>query len=326
MNKLYPLKFQPILKEKLWGGQKLKDLCHINFNDLKNCGEAWLLSGISDFETKVINGWLRGNNIAELCEVFMGDLMGEKVFEKYADNFPLLFKLIDANDDLSVQVHPNDQLAQQKDELWGKTEMWYIMQADKNAQIISGFNEKMDETKLRDAIRNKNLPDILHFENVKKDDVVFIPSGRVHAICKGIMLAEIQQSSDITYRLYDWDRLNDFGKPRHLHINESFQAIDYTPVKEYKTKYSPKEDKTVPVINCPQFVTNLMTITSPISKDFDELDSFVVYLCTNGEFSLKYDNNVYSVGYGEVILIPNAVNKIEIFPKEKAAALEVYLP
>lgn len=326
MKKLYPLKFHPILKDKIWGGQKLKDLMSLDFGTLPNCGELWLISGIPDNETKVINGWLRGNDIAELCEVFMGDLMGEKVFETYDTTFPLLFKIIDANDDLSIQVHPNDELSKKIGEKFGKTEMWYILQAEKNAQLISGFETKIDEDKLRETLKNGNLVDILHFENVNQGDVFYTPAGRVHAICKGIVLAEIQQSSDITYRLFDWNRLNEKGQRRHLHINESLYSIDYDDVKSYRMPYNPKKNSSVPMVKCSQFVTNFMDISAPILKNFEEIDSFVVYLCTEGSFSVKFENETTNIKYGEVVLIPNNVEEVEFFPNGKASALEVYVP
>lgn len=326
MNKLYPLKFQPILKEKLWGGQNLKNIINADFGKLKNCGEAWLLSGIAENESVVTNGWLKGNDISELCEVYMDDLMGEKVFEKYNNEFPLLFKLIDAQQNLSVQVHPNDAMAQQKHEKSGKNEMWYILGAEKNAQLISGFEEKVTEEVVKNAILDKKLPEILHFENVKEGDVFFTPAGRVHAIGKGIVLAEIQQSSDITYRLYDWDRVDDKGKPRPLHIIESLQAIDYKPIKEYKTKYSIVENNTVSLVNCPQFITNILAFSKPIVKDFETLDSFVVYLCTEGAFEVKYEKEHIPVKKGEVVLIPNIIEKIELYPIGNAKVLEVYMP
>ncbi|MDD4848954.1 MAG: class I mannose-6-phosphate isomerase, partial [Bacteroidales bacterium] len=325
MNKLYPLKFQPIFKEKLWGGQNLKNMIHGDFHNLKNCGEAWLLSGVLNNETKVINGWLQENDIAELCEVYMDDLLGESVFAKYKDQFPLLFKLIDADDNLSVQVHPDDVLAQKKGEKFGKTEMWFIMQAEKNAQLISGFEKKIDEDILRKAILDKKLPEILHYENVQSGDAFFTPAGRVHAIGKGIVLAEIQQSSDATYRLYDWERLDDNGKSRPLHITDSLQAIDYSSNKSAKVPYTIRENETMPMVQCDQFITNVLHFSSPILKNFEDIDSFVVYFCTEGSFAVKFDNELTEVGYGEVVLIPSCIDSIEMYPHGHTTALEVYV-
>lgn len=326
MNKLYPLKFQPIFKEKLWGGQNLKHLLRGDFKNLKNCGEAWLLSGVPNNETIITNGWLKGNDIAELSEVYMDDLLGEKVFAKHNTRFPLLVKLIDANDNLSVQVHPNDTLAQKKGETFGKTEMWYILQANQTAQLISGFEKKIDEEELKRIILNKKLPEILHYENVCAGDVFFTPAGCIHAIGKGIVLAEIQQSSDITYRLYDWDRVDENGKPRPLHITDSLEAIDYGIIKNTKTPYFIEENKTTPIVNCNQFATNIIPFSTPIKKNFEEIDSFVTYLCTEGAFDVKFEDTITPVFLGDVILIPNNVENVEFFPKGRATALEVYIP
>jgi len=228
MNSLYPLKFHPVFKDKLWGGDKIKTVLGLDYGNLPNCGEAWVISGYSDNVSVVQNGFLQGNDLNELISIYMGDLVGDSVYEQFGDEFPLLLKFIDAHDWLSIQVHPDDELAQKRQMPNGKTEMWYILQADKDAKLITGFKEKIDsETYLKYLIENK-LPEILNYETVDAGDVFFLPAGRVHATGPGILLAEIQQSSDATYRIYDWDRIDDAGKKRELHTSDALDAIDYS--------------------------------------------------------------------------------------------------
>lgn len=325
MNKLYPMKFHPILKEKIWGGAQLHKLSEEAIPDA-TYGEAWLLSGIEGEETIVANGWLAENNITELTETFMGDLVGDKVFEQYEEEFPLLFKLIDAADDLSIQVHPNDELAQKRGLERGKTEMWYVMEADKNAELISGFSKPIDQESFQKLIVQNRLESVLNKEKVHSGDVFYMPAGRVHSIGKGILLAEVQQSSDTTYRIYDWGRKDAQGKERDLHIEESLEAVDFRVEKNYRTDYQATNNVTVPLVASSFFQTNVLAATAPIRKDFSELDSFVVYLCVKGAFTLRYDDGEISLQMGEIVLIPNALNEILIIPESSAKMLEVYLP
>ena len=237
MHQLYPLKFTPIYKDKIWGGNKIHDLLGLNYAPLPNCGEVWLLSSVAGEASIVSNGFLEGNEINELIEVYMGDLIGDQVYEKSGEGFPLLFKIIDANAALSVQVHPNDALAQRRHQCNGKTEMWYVMQADQGAKLISGFNRKMDRTSYLKHLNENSLKDVLNFENAQKGDVFYMPAGRVHAIGSGILLAEIQQTSDITYRIYDWDRKDANGMARDLHTELALDALDFTHHAKYRTDY-----------------------------------------------------------------------------------------
>src|SRR3972149_1007896 len=199
MSHLYPLKFKPIFKDKIWGGDKIKTLLNKDFSPLPNCGESWEISGVQDEISVVSNGFLIGNNLQELIEIYMGDLVGDQVYQKYGIEFPLLIKFIDAHDDLSIQVHPNDKLAMQRHNAYGKTEMWYIIDADRGAKLISGFNTEVTKDAYIKHLENNTLNLILNYEEVKAGDVFFMPAGRVHAIGKGILLTEIQQTSDITY-------------------------------------------------------------------------------------------------------------------------------
>ncbi|MCH7524385.1 MAG: class I mannose-6-phosphate isomerase, partial [Bacteroidetes bacterium] len=222
---LYPLKFQPILKEKIWGGQKLKTLLNKQ-NDLPNIGESWEISDVDGDTSIVINGELKGKTLKELLELFKGDLIGEKNYKIFGNKFPLLIKFIDAKEDLSIQLHPNDELAAKRHNSFGKTEMWYVMQADVGSNLIIGFNKRITPETYLNYLEEKTLPKILNFDKVKEGDSYFIEVGRVHAIGAGVVLAEIQQTSDITYRVYDWDRVDDEGNSRDLHIDLAIDAID----------------------------------------------------------------------------------------------------
>ena len=215
---LYPLRFKPTFKEKIWGGRKIKDVIGLDYGKLPNCGEAWLLSGLWDEQSVVANGDFEGDEINDLVETFMGDLVGEGVFDKYGEQFPLLIKIIDANDWLSVQVHPDDELAEKREIGNGKTEMWYVMQADQGAELVSGFNCEMNRMKYIRVLKDNAIESVLNHESANQGDVFYIPAGRVHALGPGIVVAEIQQTSDTTYRIYDWDRIDQAGMRRELHI------------------------------------------------------------------------------------------------------------
>lgn len=322
---LYPFKFTPIYKDKIWGGQKIKTILNQDFGKLPNCGEVWLLSGVEGCQTVVSNGDMAGNELNELVEVFMGDLVGDDVFDKYGEQFPLLIKVLDSNDWLSIQVHPDDKLAQKRQIGSGKTEMWYVMQADKDAELISGFNREMNQEKYLDSFNNGKLKDILNFEKVKQGDVFFMPAGRVHALGPGCLIAEIQQTSDTTYRIYDWDRIDQTGMKRPLHVEEALEAIDFKQYDKYKTDYEPIPNKTVPAVNCKYFTTNYLELDQALLKDYSEIDSFVILLCTEGSFSLNWGEDAVEVKAGECVLIPNVISEVELFPKEKCKLLEVYI-
>ena len=288
---LYPLKFNPIFKDKIWGGRKIKEVLGMDYGPLPNCGEVWLLSGIWDEQSTIANGDFEGDEINDLVETFMGDLVGESVFDKYGEQFPLLLKIIDANDWLSIQVHPDDELAEKRGLGNGKTEMWYVMQADEDAELVMGFNREMTRMDYVKVMENNTLRDVLNYEQVKAGDVFFIPAGRVHALGPDIMVAEIQQTSDTTYRIYDWDRINEAGMSRELHIPQSVEAIDFGIPDQYKTEVPDVMNKTVPVVDCQYFVTNLLQLQGEMEKDYSNLDSFVILIALEGNFSLKWAQN-----------------------------------
>jgi mannose-6-phosphate isomerase len=326
MEGLYPLKFNPIYKEKIWGGNKIKTILNKDFGDMPNCGESWELSGVEGNVSVVSNGFLAGNTIEELIEIYMGDLVGDLVFETFGIEFPLLIKFIDANDDLSIQVHPGDELSKVRHNAFGKTEMWYVLQADQGSKLQSGFNQQVDEDQYLFKLEHDELTDILNFEEVTEGDVFFIPAGRIHAIGKGILLAEIQQTSDVTYRIFDYGRCDKEGIPRELHTELSLAAIDYTLYPEYKTNYEPKLNESVELASCKYFTTNTLELNTVIEKDYNKLDSFVIYMCLEGELQIETESGSELVQKGETILIPASIENVVLKPTSALAKLlEVYI-
>ena len=321
---LYPLKFKPIFKDKIWGGRKIKEVLGMDYGPLPNCGEVWLLSGLWDEQSEIANGDFEGDEINDLVETFMGDLVGESVFDKYGEQFPLLLKIIDANDWLSVQVHPDDELAEKRELGNGKTEMWYVMQADPGAELVSGFNCEMNRMKYIRVLKDNAIESVLNRETAEKGDVFYIPAGRVHALGPGIMVGEIQQTSDVTYRIYDWDRIDVAGMRRELHIPQSLDAVDFDPVEHYKTTYVPMLNKTVSVVESPYFTTNMLHLQGEMAKDYSELDSFVLLMPVEGKILLEWENGSVFVATGEVVLIPNVIEKVIIKAQDECRLLEIY--
>ncbi len=325
MNELYPFKFNPIFKDKIWGGHKIKTHLNMDFGKLPNCGEAWVLSGVEDNQTEIRNGFLEGNELNELVEVYMGDLVGDAVYRKFGNEFPILVKFIDANDWLSIQVHPDDELAMKRHNSLGKTEMWYIMEADDDSELISGFSKKVDKEGYQKHLENKTIKEIMNFEHVKKGDVFYMPAGRVHALGPGILLVEIQQTSDVTYRIYDWDRIDSSGMMRELHTDLALDAIDFKVYDDYRSHYEEKLNETVNLVKSPYFTTNLIHLDKPLRKDYTELDSFVIHICIEGKVSFKTAQMSLEAKKGEALLFPARSEHVEIFPSPTAKILEVYM-
>ncbi len=324
---LYPLKFTPIFKERIWGGNKLQTLLGKDIGVETPIGESWELSSVEDNISVVSNGFLEGNDLQELIEIYMGDLVGEEVFEKFGLEFPLLVKLIDANDDLSIQVHPGDDIARERHGAFGKTEMWVALDGNENSRLISGFNRDTNKDEFIESVENNTLIDLLNFETVNKGDVFFVPAGRVHAICAGNLVAEIQQTSDVTYRIYDYDRRDSQGNSRELHLDLSLDVIDYTKVKDTKINCESKENEPVELVSCNYFTTNRLLINKPLGRDYYSIDSFVIYLCTEGSCQIGEPDGIKeTMKKGDTVLIPAALNSVEIIPfSEKAELLEIYI-
>lgn len=326
MSGLYPLKFKPIYLEKLWGGNRLKNLLGKDFGTLPNCGESWELSAVEGNISEVSNGFLAGNNLAELVEIYMGDLVGDKVYKKFGIEFPLLFKYIDANDDLSVQVHPNDELSEKRHNAYGKTEMWYVIHAEEGALINSGFNRQLTRSQYLDYLDNGRLNEILHYDEAKPGDVFFIPAGRVHAIGKGVVLAEIQETSDVTYRIFDYNRKDAQGNYRELHNDLAIDAIDFSYLNEYKTQYTVEKNKSSEIVSCEYFTTNLLQFSEKLEKDYAKLDSFIVYMNLDGRFSIRFEEGEETIEKGETVLIPASIESYSLHPlTPEVKTLEVYI-
>ena len=321
---LYPLKFSPILKDKIWGGTKLKSL----FNkeaETDKLGESWELSGYEGDESVVTNGFLAGNNLAELIEIYMGELLGDKIYDEFGLSFPLLFKLIDANENLSIQVHPGDEVAAERHNSYGKTEMWYVVDADRGAELIIGFSKDCTRDEYLDALEAGEVEELLQKVPVTKGDVFFIPAGLVHAIGKGVVVAEIQQSSDITYRIYDYKRTDDNGNERELHTEQALDVINFAASKNPKTDYKVQINEMTPLVECDYFTTNMIRFDAAVTRNYGSMDSFVAYMCLDGNLIIDCNGEKIIVNKGDTVLIPASIDEVGLIPDSEATLLEVYV-
>lgn len=316
----YPLKFEPILKERIWGGEKLRTLLNKK-SDQKNIGESWELSDVEGDTSIVANGALKGKDLKELLETYKSDLVGKQIYKRFGDKFPLLIKFIDAKEALSIQLHPNDTLAKERHNSFGKTEMWYILQAEEKAELIVGFRKNSNKEEYVRHLENKSLLEILNIDHVKKGDAYFIPTGRVHAIGAGVLLAEIQQTSDITYRVYDWDRKDVNGNYRELHTELALDAIDYSAKDSYMTDYTETINEPSKIIDCQYFTTNNFPIKGKKIITHHNKDSFVVYMCVDGTAMI----NEIELKQGETVLIPAALKDLVVQSINGAKLLEVFI-
>ncbi len=322
---LYPLKFEPILKDKIWGGMKLGAVLEKPIGNSKNCGESWEISGVEGDISVVSEGTLKGKSLVELIDDYKGELVGDKVYNQFGSKFPLLIKFIDANDDLSIQVHPDDTLAKERHNSFGKTEMWYVVEADEGATLISGFNKQTNKDEYLQVFESGRLTDILNREDVYNDDVFFLPAGRVHTIGKGLLIAEIQQTSDITYRIYDFDRVDDNGVGRELHVEEAVDAIDYNYYDEYKTVYDSSSEE-AEIGRSEYFVTNRLSVSNKVKREYTSFDSCIILMCIEGEGVIEYESGEIKYQLGDSILIPNSLNFINVNPSQFSKILEVRIP
>jgi mannose-6-phosphate isomerase len=325
MSELYPLKFEPILKDKVWGGFALEKHFNKQPGTLPNIGESWELSAVAGNLSVVRNGYLEGNNIEELIEVYTSDITGDAVFEKFGTKFPLLLKFIEAGEDLSVQVHPGDRMAKEKHNDFGKTEMWYILESEPGAKIYTGFREGVTREMYLKATHDGTIPELLFIEKAEPGDSFFTPAGRIHAIGKGIVLVEIQQTSDLTYRISDWNRKNNGTVKRELHLDLALEAMDFSAVGKIKVKNEPELNKTGNLARCEYFTTNFLLFNDEIRKEYSDLDSFVVYICTEGKFELKWNGGSDKVSKGETIMIPAIMKEVTLLPAGTAGILEIFI-
>jgi len=322
---LYPLKFTPILKEKIWGGNKLKSILNKDCPNTNKTGESWEISGIEDETSIVSNGFLKDNSLEELIEVYMGDLVGDKVYENFGIEFPLLIKYIDAKADLSIQVHPNDELAKERHNAYGKTEMWYIIQADENSQVSIGFDKQIEKSLYLKTLKEENIENILNKENIKQDECYFIPAGKIHTIGKGTLLAEIQQTSDITYRIFDYNRDDKEGNKRILHTQLATEAINYEFEKKHRIDYSIDRNQSTELIRTQYFTTNIIEFDNKLDLDYFNLDSFKIFMSIEGDYDILFDGEIMNIKMGETVLIPATMTNFSILPKLKAKILEIYI-
>ncbi|WP_400081420.1 type I phosphomannose isomerase catalytic subunit [Winogradskyella sp. R77965] len=323
-EELYPIKFDPIFKYRLWGGNKLKTNLNKDYKG-KNIGESWEISDVKGDETKVSNGELKGQTLKELITKYKGDFVGNSVYKNVGTDFPILIKFIDAEAPLSIQVHPSNELAKERHNSFGKNEMWYVMGADKDAELIVGFDSEMDKKNYQKHLNDNTILEVLHHEKVSKGDAFYIPTGRVHAIGAGVLLAEIQQTSDITYRIYDYNRKDKItGKERELHTDLAIDVIDFKRYDNYKTNYEKTLNKSNVLVHSPYFKTNFIKVSKALVKDYSYLDSFVIYMCVSGSLELNYKAQSYDLSVGETILLPAAIDTVEL-TSLSAEILEIYL-
>ncbi len=319
----YPIKFKPILKGKIWGGNKLRDILKKEA-DQKNLGESWEISGVQGDISVVQNGSFQGRSLIDLLEEFKEDLVGKNVYNRFGSEFPLLIKFIDAKTELSVQLHPNDELAKKRHNSFGKTEMWYIMQADEGAEINVGFKKDITREEYLQKLEKGKITKLLNFEKVKVGDAFFINTGKVHAIGAGVLLAEIQQTSDITYRIYDWDRKDALGNQRELHTEQALDTIDFEKKDDFKLKYMKAENESSRIAQCKYFTTNYLSVKGKVEKENRSLNSFIIYMCVDGQGEIEINGNTETIAQGQTILIPSITKKINI-SSIGVELLEIYL-
>lgn len=322
---LYPVTFKPILKKIIWGGSDISPFKGITPVQ-EGIGESWELSDVEGNVSVVANGPMEDKSLDELIHTYGDALVGKKVLEQFGTTFPLLIKFIDARDNLSIQVHPDDELAKKRHNSFGKTEMWYVIKAAPDAALYSGFSQQIDANEYVKRVENNTIMEVLQRYDVKGGDVFFLPAGRVHAIGAGCFIAEIQQTSNITYRIYDYNRKDANGNGRELHTELAKDAIDYTLLPDYRTHYKEEKDKPVELVSCKYFTTNLLELDKPLSRDFTSLDSFVVYICMEGSFRLE-DNkgNELEVHQGQTVLVPADTTSVALTPTPSTKLMETYI-
>ena len=326
---LYPIRFTPLLKERIWGGKTL--LANAKQGKAKKIdatqpyGESWELSAVKGDESVVANGFLKRNNIEEIIEVYMGNLIGDKIYEKYGLTFPLLIKSLDCHDVLSVQVHPDDELAAERHNSYGKTEMWYIVDAEPGAFIYIGFNRKdITREEYIAAINEGRLHELLNKVEVKPGDTFFIPAGTIHALGKGVVVLEIQQTSDVTYRVYDWERVDDNGNPRELHTALAVDAIDFASDKDKCImRYEAKKNASTQMVKCAYFTTNIVELEGEAERELESIDSFVLYICADGEADVCMGDSKEHLEPFDLVMIPAEADSVKLCGNAKL--LEVYI-
>lgn len=325
-TKLYPLTFEPLLKEIIWGGQDIRPFKGLAPSEQK-IGESWEISHVDDNYSVVANGSLRGENLDTLFKTYGARLVGKSVLSRFPERFPLLIKFIDAQDNLSIQVHPDDTLGMARHNSFGKTEMWYVVKASPEAKLYSGFSKQSSPEDYVQRIADGTIMDVMQEYKVEAGNVFFLPAGRVHAIGAGCFVAEIQQTSNITYRIYDYDRRDAKGNTRELHTDLAKDAIDYTLHDNYRTDYTAVKNEATHLVTCQYFKTNLLDLDEPLSRDWSDLDSFVIYIVMEGELELSDDQgNSLSLHQGQSVLVPAELQSVRLTPKGHCKLMETFIP
>lgn len=323
---LYPMKFRPILKQVLWGGSKICSYKNLDVQESK-VGESWEISDVKGSVSVVAEGALAGMNIDDLLEKYQELFVGEKNYQRFGNEFPLLVKFIDAEQDLSVQVHPNDEMARKKHQSNGKTEWWYILDSKPDAYLYAGFNRNIDKQIFSKSLNDNTVCELLNKEIVQPGDVFFLPAGRIHSICSGIFLAEVQQTSNVTYRVWDYNRKDANGNLRELHTDLALDSLDYHHYKQYKTSYKTRLNKQVKLQECSYFTVNLIEADTVMSFDYKGLDSFIIWMCVEG--SAVYASSKKHKGHitkGETILFPACDQPVAVIPEiDRVKFLEIYV-
>lgn len=321
--KLYPFIFEPILKERLWGGTKLKEVLGKPItNDIT--GESWELSTVEGDVSIIANGELKGTSLKEIINNEAEALLGKSVLQRFGKEFPILIKFIDAKQDLSIQLHPNDELAKKRHNSFGKTEMWYVMDADEGANLIVGFNKDVTREEYSQSIEDNTLLDLMNYEPVKEGDTFFINTGKIHAIGAGVLLAEIQQTSDVTYRVFDFNRKDKDGNLRELHTDMALDAMDFKKKDDFKVSYHHEDNNPNEMVNCPYFKTKYIQLTKELKQDISNRDSFTIYMCVTGSVEISTETGKVVLNKGETALIPADSNSVQL-NTTKAKILEVTL-
>ena len=315
-------KFEPLLKQTLWGGDKIIPFKHLN-TQMERVGESWEISGVKDNETIVANGPDKGKSLNRLVSEQKAKLVGEENYQRFGDEFPLLVKFIDASQDLSIQVHPNDETAHRLGKPHGKTEMWYTLESAPGAHLYNGLKKKITTEEYEQMVANDTIVDALARYEIKEGDVFYIPAGRIHAIGSGCFVTEIQETSDVTFRIYDYKRKDKDGNYRELHIKEAAQCIDFTVLPNYRAGYEPILNEGVQLVECPYFTTAVYDLTEPMTLDYSELDSFVILIAVKGEGTIKANGEEMTFKMGDTILLPATTNEVKIEGEVKF--LETYV-
>ena len=304
-------KFEPLLKQTLWGGDKIIPFKHLD-SQKDHVGESWEISGVNGNETIVAEGPDKGKSLNELTSTMKSQLVGKENYERFGNEFPLLIKFIDARQDLSIQVHPTDEIAHRQGKERGKTEMWYALESAPGAQLYNGLKQQITPEQYKEMVENDTITNALARYEVMEGDVFFIPAGRIHAIGAGCMVAEIQQTSDVTYRIYDFKRKDKNGNYRELHTKEAAESIDYNVLPDYRTVYQPTKNEGVQVVSCPYFTTAVYDLTEPMTLDYSELDSFVILIAVKGDGKLICNGQETSFRMGDTVLFPATTDEVKV--------------